>query len=621
MTPHAQPPAGEAAGPFSGPLDPAAWRQLQDAPDCEAYAQAWLQLQCAQIAEAARAVVVLGPTEHGPFAPVAFWPAGKGGSLGLTTAAELALHERRGVLRAATEDAPGFCHIAHPLLIDGQLHGVVAIELAVRPEAALRGVMRQLQWGSAWLEVRLRRAAQRPASAGARRLSVVLGWLSTCIESERFQDAATALVTEMATALGCERVSAGLLQGRNIRVRALSHSAQFLHQSSLADSIGAAMDEAMEQRATLAHPPPAGAALRLTECQAKLSRQFGGGAVLTVPISRNGRVVGALTLERPADRPFDAETVELCEAAASLAGPILADKFNEDRWLAVKAWHVGLGHMGRLFGPGHPGLKLAAILAVALALFLTLSTGDYRVTADTRVEGEIQRVVAAPLDGYVMEAPARAGDIVRQGALMARLDDRDLLLQRAKWASQREQYLRQHRDALAKSDRAEASVLAAQVGQAEAELALVDEQLARSRVAAPFDGVVVSGDLSQSLGAPVARGDVLFEVAPLDAYRVILEVDEADMKDLRVGQRGKLVLTGESSAVLPFAVGKITAVSESREGRNYFRVEAKLDSAPAFLRPGMKGVGKIDIGERKRLWIWTHKLTDWLRLWLWYFQP
>jgi RND family efflux transporter MFP subunit len=274
-----------------------------------------------------------------------------------------------------------------------------------------------------------------------------------------------------------------------------------------------------------------------------------------------------------------------------------------------------------LTGLGHPGLKLAAAVVLLAVLFFSLATGDYRVTADTKVEGEIQRVVAAPLDGYVMEAPVRAGDVVRSGGLMAKMDDRELQLQRAKWLSQREQYSRQHRDALSRSDRAEASVLAAQIDQAQAELALVDEQLARSRVTAPFDGVVVSGDLSQSLGAPVARGDVLFEVAPLDAYRVILEVDEADMKHLRTGQKGKLVLTGESSAVLPFSVSKITPVSESHEGRNYFRVESKLDGTPPFLRPGMKGIGKIDIGERKLLWIWTHKLTDWLRLWFWDFQP
>jgi hypothetical protein len=41
--------------------------------------------------------------------------------------------------------------------------------------------------------------------------------------------------------------------------------------------------------------------------------------------------------------------------------------------------------------------------------------------------------------------------------------------------------------------------------------------------------VVVKGDLSQSLGAAVERGNVLFELAPLDSYRVIMKVDERDI--------------------------------------------------------------------------------------------
>jgi len=218
-------------------------------------------------------------------------------------------------------------------------------------------------------------------------------------------------------------------------------------------------------------------------------------------------------------------------------------------------------------------------------------------------------------------APLRAGDTVREGELIAKLDDRDLVLERLKWQSQREQYLKQYRDALAKLGRAEIAVLRAQLGQAEAQLALAEEQLARTRVVAPFNGLIVSGDLSQSLGAPVARGDVLFEVAPLDAYRVILEVDDRDMLELRTGQRGNLILTGRSDAVLPFSVEKITPVSESREGRNFFRVEAALEGTPAFLRPGMKGVGKITVGRRRLVWIWTHGFFDWLRLAAWSFLP
>jgi hypothetical protein len=46
-------------------------------------------------------------------------------------------------------------------------------------------------------------------------------------------------------------------------------------------------------------------------------------------------------------------------------------------------------------------------------------------------------------------------------------------------------------------------------------------------------------------------------------------------------------------------------------------VEAHLLSAPDRIRPGMEGVGKIGVGNRKLIWIWTHSLVDWFRFWLW----
>ena len=138
---------------------------------------------------------------------------------------------------------------------------------------------------------------------------------------------------------------------------------------------------------------------------------------------------------------------------------------------------------------------------------------------------------------------------------------------------------------------------------------------------APFDAVVVSGDLTQRLGAPVSRGEVLFELAPLDAYRVVLEVDERDIADIRPGQTGELRLAALPEDPVRFVVEKITPVSEAHEGRNTFRVEARLDDAQAALRPGLEGVGKVDVERRRLLWIWTHDIVDWLRLALWRWLP
>jgi hypothetical protein len=116
------------------------------------------------------------------------------------------------------------------------------------------------------------------------------------------------------------------------------------------------------------------------------------------------------------------------------------------------------------------------------------------------IEGTVQRVIAAPFNGFVKEAPVRPGDIVKKGAVICILDDRELKLEQVKLSTEQEQYGKQHQEAMAKHERAQARILKAKIDQAAAQISLVEEKLARSRIIAPFDSVVMSGDLSQSRG-------------------------------------------------------------------------------------------------------------------------
>ncbi len=110
-------------------------------------------------------------------------------------------------------------------------------------------------------------------------------------------------------------------------------------------------------------------------------------------------------------------------------------------------------------------------------------------------------------------------------------------------------------------------------------------------------------------------------MAPLEGYRIILKVDEREIADIITGARGELVLSAMPGRLLPLTVERVTPVSVADEGRNYFRVEASLEGETRALRPGMEGVAKIRAGRRTLVWIWTHELIDWFRLWLWSFWP
>ncbi len=598
------------------------WARLRDAADLKSYTAAWLEIQTTMLSGAVQAVVVLGKANRGPFAPVALWPEKSPGSPGLVIATEAAISQRRAVVQSRKFKASGQKQkrdaIACPLVIDDQLHGAVAFELEHDGQTPLQDCLRQLEWGVAWLEVVIRRKSFSPRQG----LVTVLELVATSLHHEHFQAAATAAVTELAGILRCERVSIGFQRGRrHCRVFAVSHSAMFSKKANVIRAVEGAMDEAIDQQATVVYPPVEDGPVQVVRAHEALNREHAVGCICTVPLVEGERFLGALTLERPSDDVFDEATVQLCEHAASLLGPVLDVKRRDDRWLGFKAIDSMRWFLSRILGPRHMWFKLISLVLLALVVFFSVAEGDYRVTADAVLEGTIQRAVAAPMAGFVASAEVRAGDLVKAGQVMTELDDRDLRLERLKWVSQQSQRQREHSEALAAHNRAKVRVLGAQIEQAKAQIALLQEQLDRTQIKAPFDGVVVAGDLSQSLGAPVERGDVLFEVAPLNTYRIILKADERDVSQLAVEQRGELALTGMPDRLHPMVVTNITPVSTAEQGSNFFRVEASLDEVLGVMRPGMEGVAKVYVDRRKLAWIWSHRITQWVRMFIWSWWP
>lgn len=590
----------------------ALWRACAEADSVEGAGGAWLALLCSMIEGVRQGVLVLGVPDTGPYVPASVWPPDHPPGAVLAEVAGSALAQRQ----ALCVDKDSHRVIANPILIDGHLHGVVAVECVPASKSCQQQYADQLRWGCAGLEAILRREQSLEEQRTRERLIATLDLVATALTEERFAAAAQALATDLAIRLDCDRVSIGFVQDRITQVVAVSHSAEFGKRMNLIRAIGMAMDEALDQKSIMVLPPRADETL-ITRDHEALARQFGSSCMLTVPFAVSDSTSGAVTFERPKTHPFNPDTVELCQAVVALGCRILEARRLNDRLLLGRIKDAAQAEMSKLLGPRHFGRKLAASLAMLAAIFFSFATGEHRVAASASLEGAVRRVLVAPFDGYVATAAHRAGDVVAAEAVLATLDDRDLRLEYYKSDSQRSQYGKQYQEAVAQHDRAQAAITLAQVEQAGAQMNLLAEQLSRTRITAPFAGIVVSGDLHQSLGSAVRRGQVLFEVAPLNAYRVVLEVDEADITFLQADQVGMLTLTSIPGEVFPLTITQITPVALAREGRSYFRVEAMLVRNSDRLRPGMEGVAKVDTGQRKLLWIWTHKLVDWLRLTLW----
>ncbi|MCP4048524.1 MAG: HlyD family efflux transporter periplasmic adaptor subunit [Gammaproteobacteria bacterium] len=458
---------------------------------------------------------------------------------------------------------------------------------------------------------------RQQASTAKAQLVNLVDLVATALEQEQFQIAATEVTNEISQRFSCQRVSLGFLKRNRVSLEAISHSSQIEHHSNLVRTIEDAMSESLDQGSTVVYPESSDNNVLTTRFHARLSEVQQGASICTIPLVKNKKPVGSLVLERSPDNPFSQETMIQCEQVGLLIGPVLETRRRDERILPLKILESFQNGFTRLFGPGHLPLKVAGGMICGLILFLSIASGMFHVACDSLLEASIRRVVVAPQQGFLAKAHVRAGDLVKKGDLMATLDDQELRLEQRKWQSQNAQFLKKYRKALAHFNRAEVAIYNAQIAQAEAQLRLVEHQLSRTTLLAPFSGMVVKGDLTQALGSPVTKGEVLYEVAPTDKYRVVLKVDERDISLISIGQKGKLKLSGIPDRTINITIDRLTPVSLTEDGRNYFSVEAIMDDHSDLMRPGMEGVTKIDIKQKKLIWIWTRRMVDWLRLFIW----
>lgn len=449
---------------------------------------------------------------------------------------------------------------------------------------------------------------------------MVLALQARALGHERFAAAAGAVATELSLLLACERVSIGFHGQGRVRVAAMSGHADVRTRQNLVRAIAAAMDECLDQRGTVIHPLPRGSSAAVAVAHAELARVNGQAAICTVPIVGRDRALGAIVFERR--EGFDVHALEMAKDAALFVGPILELKHRLDAPVGGRIVEAVAPRGRRLAGTTWLTTgRLAGALAVLVAAVVLAWPSTFRVVAAARVEGAVQRVMAAPTDGFVRAVAVRPGDTVRAGQVLVTLEDQELALERDKWSAEIAQLDKQYREALSKDDAAQIVIARSKLEQAQTQLDLALRQLDRAQLKAPIDGVVINGDLSQAIGTPVKRGQELMTLAPDRRFRVVAEVDEQDVAALRDGQPAQVMFATFTDGALPFSVTRISPVATTIDGRNVFEVEGRVDDAAAArlggLRHGLRGVARIDIDERSQGAIWWQRLSGWVQRTAW----
>jgi multidrug efflux pump subunit AcrA (membrane-fusion protein) len=167
---------------------------------------------------------------------------------------------------------------------------------------------------------------------------------------------------------------------------------------------------------------------------------------------------------------------------------------------------------------------------------------------------------------------------------------------------------------------AEGQQAQASMDEMKAQIDLLNYQIEHADIRAPIAGTVITGSWMDKIGGVVKQGDQMFEVAPLNDLIAVIHVAETDIAEITPGQTMKATLAPKSQPedVFDITITRVVPNGTPINQINSFELRGKIESPQEWLKPGMEGRVKIEIGPKRVIWIVSHRIIDTVRLWLWW---
>jgi RND family efflux transporter MFP subunit len=227
-----------------------------------------------------------------------------------------------------------------------------------------------------------------------------------------------------------------------------------------------------------------------------------------------------------------------------------------------------------------------------------------------RLTAERQATVRAEAAGTLQRVEAEPGQRVREGQVLARIEDsavRDQLLSaRSSVTSQRSALEVARRDvermstlveagAAARSELEAAALQAkaaeAQLAEAEARLALANEAAADTTVRAPISGVV--SDRPVNAGDVVQVGTILFTIVDPSSMRLEAAIPAGELSQVDTGDVVKFEVTGYPDREFEGRISRIFPIADPATGQ--VRLIATLPNTDGQLVGGLFARGRISV--------------------------
>src|SRR6266571_2664961 len=150
---------------------------------------------------------------------------------------------------------------------------------------------------------------------------------------------------------------------------------------------------------------------------------------------------------------------------------------------------------------------------------------------------------------------------------------------------------------------------------------ILDQELGKTEIRAPIDGIVVTPFVERKLNQHLDPGEELCRIVDVARVTVEMQVPEKELADVRPGNPVWMKARSLPSIDLQGRVDFIAPVATTVNGQQMVVVRTELQNDELLLKPEMTGVAKIYCGDRRIVDLMTRRMIRWVRTEFWDLLP
>jgi HlyD family secretion protein len=152
-------------------------------------------------------------------------------------------------------------------------------------------------------------------------------------------------------------------------------------------------------------------------------------------------------------------------------------------------------------------------------------------------------------------------------------------------------------EATVKRARADQASTAAQVAQSQASLTAIDTDIKKAIIRSPISGIVLDRqvDPGQTVAASFQTPTLFTLAQDLTKMKLIVDVDEADIGNVRVGQAASFRVDAYPDRAFTSTVSEVRSTPKSSNGVVTYQTVLAVDNSERLLQPGMTATAEITV--------------------------